>query len=246
MSTGVSNYQRSTVSRAMPGAAAGRAPVTGADGVADSGSGTPAPGTGGAAGAGVAGPQVGAREGWEVPERPATVMSARDLRAMQKQQSGATGRRRKVSPLLIAGVAVFCLAAAGTAVLYTRSLHTQAGGNAGGAAVPKQAARPGPVYSFEPFIVNVAGTGGTRYLKATISVECADRKASSEISEAEIRVRDAVLDVLSTYSLEDLTDVSKRDAIRRRVADAIEGAVPGRGKGPARVKGVYFLEFVIQ
>jgi Flagellar basal body-associated protein FliL. len=59
-------------------------------------------------------------------------------------------------------------------------------------------------------------------------------------------VRDAVLAVLSAYELGDLTDVSKRDAIRHRVADAIEQSISGGRKGPDRVRGVYFLEFVIQ
>jgi len=181
-----------------------------------------------------------------VPERPRTVMSAGDLRDMQKQQGGAARRRRRVPPMLLVACLAFCLVVGGGAVLYTRSLSGRNGDHAGGAGVQKPLAKPGPIYSFEPFIVNVAGTDGKRYLKVTISAECVNRKASGDIATAEYRVRDAILQVLSAQGLEDLSDVSKRDMIRRQVADAIERAVAPGGKGPARVKGVYFLEFVIQ
>lgn len=140
----------------------------------------------------------------------------------------------------------FCLAAAAGALFYTRSLHGQAGTGSRGAEAPEPATKPGPTYAFEPFIVNVAGTNGTRYLKASISVECADKRASAEIGAVEYKVRDAILAVLSSYNLEDLSDVSKRDAIRRRVADAIERSLSGDGGKSPRVRGVYFLEFVIQ
>jgi len=165
---------------------------------------------------------------------------------MQDQQQRGTGRRRRISPLLVAAVLVFCLAAAAGAIFYTRSLRGQAGTDAGSASTSESAAKPGPTYSFEPFIVNVAGTNGTRYLKASISVECADKKVSAEIGAVEYKVRDAILAVLSSYNMEDLSDVSKRDAIRHRVADAIEKALSDDGAKSPRVRGVYFLEFVIQ
>lgn len=220
-------------------------PATGAAGSATD-PGKVAPGTWSQVGAAAVGPQPPMRDGWEVPDRPATMLSARDLRAMQKQQGRAASRKRRVSPLVLVGVAAFCLAAAAGAFFYTRSVHRQMETGASGAEAPKPAPRPGPIYSFEPFIVNVAGTDGTRYLKASITVECVDRKASADIAAAEYKVRDAILAVLSAYELGDLTDVSKRDAIRHRVADAIERTISSGKKGPDRVRGVYFLEFVIQ
>lgn len=245
MPTGISGYQGSGARPATTGSIPSRTPATGvAGGATDPG--RAGPGMRSQAGAAAVGPQPPMRDGWEVPDRPVTVASARDLRAMQKQQGRAAGRKRRVSPLLLVGVAAFCLAAAAGAFFYTRSVHRQMETEASGAEAPKPAPRPGPIYSFEPFIVNVAGTDGTRYLKASITVECADRKASADIAAAEYKVRDAVLAVLSAYELGDLTDVSKRDAIRHRVADAIEQSISGGRKGPDRVRGVYFLEFVIQ
>lgn len=245
MPTGISGYQGSGARPATTGSAASRTPATGvAGGATDPG--RVAPGTRSQAGAAAVGPQAPMRDGWEVPHRPGTMLSARDLRAMQKQQGRAAGRKRRVSPLVLVGVAAFCLAAAAGAFFYTRSVHRQMGTEASGAEAPKPAPRPGPIYSFEPFIVNVAGTDGKRYLKASISVECADKKASAEIAAVEYKVRDAILAVLSAYNLEDLTDVSKRDAIRRRVADAIERSLSGDERESPRVRGVYFVEFVIQ
>jgi flagellar FliL protein len=150
---------------------------------------------------------------------------------------------------MVVGGVVFCLAAAAGALWYTRGANRQAGIGANGASVAnatKQEQKPGPTYSFQPFIVNVAGTDGTRYLKASISVECADKKASADIAAVEYKVRDAVIAVLSACDLDELTDVSRRDAIRSRVAEAIERALPGDDKRSPRVRGVYFLEFVIQ
>lgn len=249
MPTGIANYQRSGPSRAVTTSAPSRTP-TAPTGKVVVGEASPEGGryaVRGQAGVPASGPQPPVREGWEVPDRPGGTLSARDLRAMQDQQRRVAGRRRRVSPLLVVAVLAFCLAAAGGAIFYTWSLRGQAATGAGEATTSESAAtKPGPTYSFEPFIVNVAGTNGTRYLKASISVECADKKVSTEIGAVEYKVRDAILAVLSSYSLEDLSDVSKRDAIRRRVADAIEKALSGDGLKPPRVRGVYFLEFVIQ
>ncbi|MEW6227941.1 MAG: flagellar basal body-associated FliL family protein, partial [Bacillota bacterium] len=180
---------------------------------------------------------------WQVPDRPSNVMSARDLRATQKErQSRAKPGGRRIAALALAGAAVVCLAAAGGVLVYTGRLPGRIASDPGKAPVPK----PGPMYAFEPFIVNVAGTNGTRYLKVSLSVECADRKTSSDIARAEYVVRDAILEVLSAQTLEDLTDVSRRNAVRQQVAAAIEQALSSGKQEPARVNGVYFLEFVIQ
>lgn len=181
--------------------------------------------------------------GWQVPDRPSDVMSARDLRAMQKERRiRARSGGRRVAALALAGAAVACLAAAGGVLVYTGGLPGRMTSSQATAPVPKV----GPMYSFEPFIVNVAGTNGTRYLKASLRVECADRKASSDIARAEYVVRDAILEVLSAQTLEDLTDVSRRNVVRQQVAAAIERVLSGGKQESTRLKGVYFVEFVIQ
>lgn len=246
MPTSVSGYQRSGSSQVATGGASSRMPATGAVRAAADPGKTAVVARGQTVAAAV-GPQPPVREGWEVPDRPAGVASAGDLRAMQRQQRMATGgRRRRLSPIVVAGILAFCLAAAAGALLYTRSVNRETGTGTSGADASKPSPKPGPTYSFQPFIVNVAGTDGTRYLKAAISVECADKKTSGEIAAVEYKVRDAVIGVLSAYDLEELTNVSKRDAIRRRVAEAIERSLSGDSKEPPRVRGVYFLEFVIQ
>ncbi len=99
----------------------------------------------------------------------------------------------------------------------------------------------GPGYTFDTFIVNVAGTGGRRYLKCTITVEFDKNAGVAEAGTKVPLMRDAVIDILSSRTLEDLEPGPMRDALRDELVATISSVII-----KARVTRVFFNEFVVQ
>jgi flagellar FliL protein len=99
----------------------------------------------------------------------------------------------------------------------------------------------GPGYTFETFIVNVAGTGGRRYLKCTITVEFDSNAGANEAGTKVPLMRDAVIDILSSKTMEDLEPGALRDALRAELVAAISSLIT-----KSRVTRVFFNEFVVQ
>ena len=104
----------------------------------------------------------------------------------------------------------------------------------------------GPVHSFEPFVVNIAGANATRYLRVGINVECSSKKAHAKIIENELRLRDRILDLLCVQSINDLLDISRRDKLRIEMARKIREALGDEGDNANWVTSIYFSEFTIQ
>ena len=99
----------------------------------------------------------------------------------------------------------------------------------------------GPGYTFDTFIVNVAGTGGRRYLKCTITVEFDKNAGVNEAGTKVPLMRDAVIDILSSKTLEDLEPGPMRNALRDELVATISSVII-----KARVTRVFFNEFVVQ
>jgi flagellar FliL protein len=99
----------------------------------------------------------------------------------------------------------------------------------------------GPGYTFDTFIVNVAGTGGRRYLKCTITVEFDKNAGVTEAGTKVPLLRDAMIDILSSKTLDDLEPGPLRDALRGELVSTISSVIT-----KARVMRVFFNEFVVQ
>tara|TARA_R110002072_G_scaffold28783_4_gene92078 strand:+ start:268 stop:756 length:489 start_codon:yes stop_codon:yes gene_type:complete len=96
-------------------------------------------------------------------------------------------------------------------------------------------------------IVNLAGSRGQRYLKVTVAVELRgdDPKDGAERLKAqEPSVRDALIQRLSTKTLELLEAKGAKDDLRLELLDVLNGGVL-RGT-ESRAERVFFTEFLIQ
>lgn len=96
-------------------------------------------------------------------------------------------------------------------------------------------------YAFETFIVNIAQTNAYRFLKCTISVDFDHKAGVSEAERKEPRLRDAIIDVLSSKTLEELEPGESRDELRSELLGAVDELME-----KANVKRLFFSEFVIQ
>lgn len=103
---------------------------------------------------------------------------------------------------------------------------------AAGAAVSK---------SIENLVLNPAGSGGTRFLMVTATFELKDGATLQAMKDHEPEVRDRILSLLGKRTVEELSDISQRDAIKQAVLEVVQPLFP---KGS--VLKVFFSQFVIQ
>ena len=64
------------------------------------------------------------------------------------------------------------------------------------------------IYGLEPFVVNVTGDGYNRFLKLRVELEASDSELREELDARLPQVRDALIVLLSSKQLSDITAVS--------------------------------------
>jgi len=99
----------------------------------------------------------------------------------------------------------------------------------------------GPIYNFEPIIVNLNEEGARRYLKVSLSLELSNTKVIKEIDLLKPRLLDSLITLLSSKSLKDIEDVKGKENLRREIVFKFN-----RQLNTGRVVNVYFGEFMIQ
>jgi len=114
------------------------------------------------------------------------------------------------------------------------------------AAAPKKEKKEGEgigaLYPMENFIVNMADSGGTRYLRVTLQLELDETKKFAEaLDMRKPQLRDAILTVLASKRYEEVSSaqgklILKQELIRRLNSLITEGTI----------MNIYFTEFVAQ
>ena len=95
-------------------------------------------------------------------------------------------------------------------------------------------------------ITNIAGTEMRRFLKVNMTLELQDQETlrKAETKAIDAQMRDRLLDLLSTKTLDDLDgiDPENRRILNREIRLEI-GSILG---GPETVRALYFTEFLVQ
>ena len=105
------------------------------------------------------------------------------------------------------------------------------------------AEEPGEVgtYQMEQLVVNPAKTNGKRYLMVEISLELKNIEHIPLIEAKNAKIQQQMLDLLSAKTVSELTDVSKRDAMRSELSNIVNDAI-----GEKTVQNLYFIKYVMQ
>lgn len=99
----------------------------------------------------------------------------------------------------------------------------------------------GEGYRFQNIVVNLSGTMGTRYLKASFLVTSENPNLTARFDEAKPQLGDVTLAVLSSLTLADLEESGSKNIIRERLLAAYNQAL-----GEKIAENLYFSEFVVQ
>jgi flagellar FliL protein len=96
-------------------------------------------------------------------------------------------------------------------------------------------------WPMDPFIVNLIDNEGERYLKVVLQLEISDQPAVEELNLIKPKVRDSILDLLSSKTYKEMIDPIGKQRLRDEIALRANGYL-AKGK----IVKVYFTEFVIQ
>jgi flagellar FliL protein len=90
-------------------------------------------------------------------------------------------------------------------------------------------------------VVNPAGSRGSRFLLVSVGLEFTPAVPEPEFTAREPEIRDRILALLATKTVEFLVEPSNRDALRVELKAAVDSMV-----GAGRTTRVLFPQFVIQ
>lgn len=94
----------------------------------------------------------------------------------------------------------------------------------------------------ETLIVNLSGSNGRRYLKAKINLEAKDADVKKKIETKSVQIKDRLISILSSKTLEDIDGIEGQETLRREIKDAVDVVLKVEGG----ILQVYFTEFVVQ
>ena len=99
----------------------------------------------------------------------------------------------------------------------------------------------GVMFPMDPFIVNLAGSEGKRFLKVTIFLELSTPEVRLEIKENIQKVTDSILVLLSSKAFEDVYTVQGKFKLKDEITTRVN-----RFLVVGHIKDAYFTEFIIQ
>ena len=97
------------------------------------------------------------------------------------------------------------------------------------------------MFHLDPFIVNLAKSGGNRFLKVTVSLEMSSPNVSFELKRNIKKITDSILLLLSTKVFKDVYSVQGKFTLKSEITTRVNQFLT---KGV--IKGAYFTEFIIQ
>jgi len=99
----------------------------------------------------------------------------------------------------------------------------------------------GPVFTLEPFVVNLGDPEGNRFLRTKISLELQNEELIEKMDKFRFPVRDSILTILSAKQYKDINTVQGKQQLRTEIVTRVEGLL-----GKESVKNVYFSDFVAE
>jgi len=93
----------------------------------------------------------------------------------------------------------------------------------------------------DPFVVNVSGDGYNRFLKLQLELQAESPELKTEIDARLPQVRDALIVLLSSKRLSDITDYEGKALLKQDILERVNDLLES-----GDVESVLFTEFVVQ
>ena len=99
----------------------------------------------------------------------------------------------------------------------------------------------GLIYSLDDMIVNPANTNGKMLLLASLGLAVESEESKKVLEEKQVIVKDAVISVLSSKRVGQLSSSTYRDTLKAEILKNLSTQMPG-----SKVSNIYFSKFIIQ
>ena len=117
----------------------------------------------------------------------------------------------------------------------------EGGEGAGGENTEELPPGVGVMFTMDPFVVNLAGSKGKRFLKVTATLELSSPEVNPEFEENLQKITDSILVLLSSKSFEDVYSVQGKFKLKDEITTRVN-----RFLVVGHVKDAYFTEFIVQ
>jgi len=97
------------------------------------------------------------------------------------------------------------------------------------------------LYGLDPFVVNVTGDGYNRFLKLRVELETNDTDLKEELEARLPQVRDALIVLLSSKQLSDITDFEGKALLKEDMLERVNDVLD-----TGSIRSILFTEFVVQ
>jgi len=97
------------------------------------------------------------------------------------------------------------------------------------------------LYEMENIIVNPASTVGSRFLSCSVAFELEAPGDMHKMEAIDVKVRDALITILTARTVDELADARLREPLRRQILSRVNAVA-----SPIKIKAVYFKDFVLQ
>jgi len=104
-----------------------------------------------------------------------------------------------------------------------------------------QAAAPGPLFSLETFIVNLADQERSRYLRVTMDLELAKSTDAAAVNDRLSQVRDSILMILPSRQFGEIASMEGKIALRDEIIARLNSLFNKKV-----ITNIFFTEFVVQ
>ena len=160
----------------------------------------------------------------------------------EPQTAAAAAPKKSRRGFLILLVVVVLLLAGGGGGAYWYLFRGTAEAKA--AEPPPPPPAPTGIIPLEPFVVNLADTTGSRFLRVSLSLVVADEALAKEVEEdkvATMRVRSAILELLAQKQSSELVTPEGKTELKKAIAERVAHAAD-----ELKVADVLFSEFIVQ
>jgi flagellar FliL protein len=96
-------------------------------------------------------------------------------------------------------------------------------------------------YAIKDIVINPAGTGGSRFLSVSFGFEMSSPELASEFESREHLVRDALITILSSKTVSQLTDAKQKEIMRYQIKKRLSKLF-----ATEELDAVYYTDFVLQ
>jgi len=168
-----------------------------------------------------------------------------------EEESGKSGGKgsKTVLIIIVAGFVLFmAMAGAGFYMLWKKMPGSTTNTPTNSVTTSKSATEKeapanglGPIYAINPFVINLAGSGGKRFLRVKMDLELKNQTTFDKMQAQHSQVKDKLLTILSSKTFQDINTVEGKSDLRAEIAATMDTLF---SKGA--VTNVYFTEFVVE